>query len=152
MGRTRYAGVWLSLMAERLFGVMGHRELYKSGALAAGYALIALGGLGALAVRARSLSVHVRIAAAVAGGYALILMQLVNYPIYSVTGLAVEAVQGRYLFPVLAPLMGAAIIAGAGSLPRPARLPLGIAIGIFFVLGDFPYLWLQAESAWWGTP
>jgi len=152
MGRIQYAGVWLSLMAERLFGVMGHRELYKSGALAAGYAVIALGGLGALAVRARSLSVHVRIAAAVAGGYALILMQLVNYPIYSVTGLTVEAVQGRYLFPVLAPLMGAAIIAGAGSLPRPARLPLGIAIGIFFVLGDFPYLWLQAESAWWGTP
>lgn len=152
MGRIRYTGVWLSLMAERLFGVMGHRELYKSGALAAGYALIAIGGLGTLAVQARSRSVHVRIAAGVALGYTLILMQLVNYPIYLVTGVEVEAVQGRYLFPVLAPLLGSAVIATAGALPRSARLPLGLAIGLFFVLGDFPYLLLQAEPAWWGTP
>ena len=149
MGRVRYAGSWLALMAERLFGVMGHRELYKSGALALAYAAIASAALATLALQLGSLGVHVRVAAGVALGYALILMQLVNYPIYLATGLEVEAVQGRYLFPVLAPLLGSAIIAARGALPRPARLPLGVAVAIFFVAGDFPYFIAQAEPAWW---
>ena len=41
------------------------------------------------------------------------------------------------------------IIAARGALPRPARLPLGVAVAIFFVAGDFPYFIAQAEPAWW---
>ena len=152
VGRIRYVTLWTPLMAERLFGVMGHRELYKSGMLAAAYGLVALAALATLAWRLRSSSVHVRIAAGVAAGYALILMQAVNYPIYRTTGLSVEAVQGRYLFPILAPLLGASIIAVAGALPPRARWAVGIAVAALFVLGDFPYLLLRAEPAWWGQP
>ena len=68
------------------------------------------------------------------------------------TGLEVEAVQGRYLFPVIAPLIGATVIAAASLLPARARLPVGAAIGLLFVLGDFPYLLRHAEPAWWGAP
>lgn len=152
VGRVRYAGIWLPLMAERLFGVMGHRELYKSGPLAAAYAIVAVAALGALAWRVRRPGLHLRIAAAVAAGYALVLMQLVNYPIYRTSGLEVEAVQGRYLFPVLAPLLAAAIIAMRDALPARARWPVGCAVALLFVLGDFPYLLWQAEPAWWGEP
>jgi hypothetical protein len=157
VGRARYAGLWLPLMAERLFGVMGHRELYKSGALAAAYAVVAIAALAALTWRvlrpgtALAHPTHLRVAAGVALGYALILMQLVNYPIYRASGLAVEAVQGRYLFPVLAPLLGAAIIASRNALPQRARWPVGLAVAVLFVLGDFPYLLWQAEPAWWWT-
>ena len=137
---------------------MGHRELYKSGALAGAYALVAIGGLVALALGLRRPGggsvhlVHLRIAAAVGAGYALVLMQLVNYPIYRATGLEVEAVQGRYLFPVLAPLLASAVIASRELLPERARWPVGIAVGLLFVAGDFPYLLQRAGEAWWGTP
>ncbi|MEE2665830.1 MAG: DUF2142 domain-containing protein [Myxococcota bacterium] len=152
VGRVRYATLWLPLMAERLFGVMGHRALYKSGLLAAAYSAVALGALAALAWRVRRPGVHLRIAAGVALGYALILMQLVNLPIYRASGLEVEAVQGRYLFPVLAPLLSAAIIASRALLPARARVPVAIAVALLFVLGDFPYLLWQAGPEWWGEP
>jgi hypothetical protein len=152
VGRLRYATLWLPLMAERLFGVMGHRELYKSGVPSAAYSAVALGGLAALAWRVRRPGLHLRIAAGIGLGYTLILMQLVNYPIYRISGLAVEAVQGRYLFPVLAPLLAAAIIASRSVLPARARLPVGVAVGLLFVLGDFPYLLWRAGPAWWGAP
>ena len=152
VGRIRYAAIWTPLMAERLFGVMGHRELYKAGALAAAYTGVALAGLAVLAWRVRRENVHVQIATAVALGYTLVLMQLVNYPIYRASGLEVEAVQGRYLFPVVAPLIGATVIAAASALPARARLPIGVAAALLFVLGDFPYLVWRAEPAWWGAP
>jgi hypothetical protein len=152
VGRARYAAIWLGLMGERLFGVMGHRELYKQGALALAYAGVAALALGALAWRVRRPGVHLRIAAMISFSYALILMQLVNYPIYRATGLEVEAVQGRYLFPVLAPLMAAAIIASRDALPERARYPVALAVALLFALGDFPYLVLRADAAWWGAP
>jgi len=150
VGRLAYSAVWTPLMAERLFGVMGHRELYKSGGWAFAYALLAGLSLTVLALRLRTANQHVRIGTCVAIGYAAILMQLVNYPIYLTTGLEVEAVQGRYLFPVLAPLLASAVLVNAASLPRPLRLPVGLAVAVFFVAGDFPYLMSQAEPAWWG--
>lgn len=150
MGRVAYSAVWTALMAERLFGVMGHRELYKSGGWAIAYGLVAGLSLAVLGVRLRTANQHVRIATCVALGYAVILMQLVNYPIYLASGLAVEAVQGRYLFPVLAPLLASAVLVSAASLPRPLRLPLGVAVAILFLAGDFPYFMTHAEPAWWG--
>ena len=40
----------------------------------------------------------------------------------------------------------------AGALPPRARWAVGIAVAALFVLGDFPYLLLRAEPAWWGQP
>ena len=67
-------------------------------------------------------------------------------------GIEVEAVQGRYLFPVLAPLIAASIVAARELLPARARLPIGVAIGLLFVLGDFPYFLANASAEWFGHP
>jgi len=151
VGRLGYAGLWTPLMAERLFGVMGHRELYKTGPLAWAYSATALFALAALIWAVRRPDLHLRIAAGVGLGYTLILMQAVNYPIYRTSGLAVEAVQGRYLFPVLAPLLAALVIAAGRAVPKRARWAVGVAIAGLFVLGDFPYLLWQADAVWWAA-
>ncbi|MEZ4216798.1 MAG: hypothetical protein R3E88_10015 [Myxococcota bacterium] len=152
VGRLRYAATWTALMAERVFGVMGHRALYKEGGLAATYGAVALAAFAALAARFRHLSLHLRIGALVALAYALVLMQLVNYPVYRATGLAVEAVQGRYLFPVLAPLLAALVAGARDALPVRARTPVAVAVAALFVLGDFPYFLLRAGPEWFGSP
>ena len=46
-------------------------------------------------------------AAGIAVFYAVVLMQLVHYPIYEDWGLPWLSAQGRYLFPVLIPIYGA---------------------------------------------
>ncbi|MEE3332600.1 MAG: hypothetical protein VX246_17160 [Myxococcota bacterium] len=152
MGRVAYAGVWTPLIAERLFGVMGHRALYKSAPLATAYGLCAAFGLLALAWRVRQPGVHLRTAAGIGAAYALILMQAVNYPMYVASGIEVEAIQARYLFPVFAPLLAACIVAAREVLPERARLPLGIAVGALFVFGDFPYFITNASAEWFGVP
>ena len=152
VGRLRYAATWTALMAERVFGVMGHRALYKEGGLAATYGAVALAAFAALAARFRHLSIHLQIGALVALAYALVLMQLVNYPVYRATGLAVEAVQGRYLFPVLAPLLAALVAGARDALPVRARTPVAVAVAALFVLGDFPYFLLRAGPEWFGSP
>lgn len=93
-----------------------------------------------------------RTAAGIGAAYALILMQAVNYPMYVASGIEVEAIQARYLFPVFAPLLAACIVAAREVLPERARLPLGIAVGALFVFGDFPYFITNASAEWFGVP
>ena len=95
---------------------------------------------------------HLRTALWVSAGYALVLMQLVNYPIYRATGLVQEAVQGRYLFPVIVPLVGALCASGLALLPERARLPVAVAVAAAFVALDFPYLLANADAAWFDPP
>jgi len=152
VGRVRYAGIWLSHMGERLFGVMGHRELYKSGPLALAYLGVAIFAFAALATSFRRVTRLVKIGAVISIVYAIFLMQVVNYPIYRTTGLEVEAIQGRYLFPVLVPLIVSLIEGARARLPASARCPVGVAVAALFVLGDFPYFLLRAPAEWYGSP
>ena len=149
--RLAYAPLWLRLMGERIFGVMGHRALYKQGALAAAYGVFALLALAALVpgLRGRGRDVvHRRIAVGVAFAYALILMQGVNYPIYWASGLEVEAVQGRYLLPVLPPLLASALVSLLRHVPARTRTAVAVVLALFFIAGDFPYFLAHADVAW----
>ena len=94
---------------------------------------------------------HRRIALAVASAYAATLLFAVNYPMYTASGLLVEGVQGRYLFPVLPALLAATVVAVRNALPERARLPVGIATGLAFVLGDYPWFLIHAEDVWFAA-
>ena len=57
-----------------------------------------------------------------------------------------HAVQGRYLFPVLIPIVGLGLKYLIETLPARSRLPAGMAIGVYFILGDFPFFLSHADG------
>ena len=82
--------------------------------------------------------------------YAAVLLWIVNYPVYVRSGELDLGLQGRYVFPVMAPLWClAAHCYLTGFAPRIRPLAFALA-GVLFLYGDLPWLLRVAPPGWFG--
>lgn len=139
LGVAPYAVHWSKLIVRRILGILAHRWFHPSkrhSRVVFGFFAIAL--LSALVPwRQRSWPLVYPMALFVA--YCLILMLRVNYKTYLASGDISIAVQGRYIFPVIA--LGIIAFTGALCRRRPKHLEiwLAIAVVLFFMRIELPY-------------
>ncbi len=150
LDRFHYGVVWLELMTHRIVGIMGHQVLFKRDAELVGYYCIAIVAvlLGVRLFTTADLAGMAPLFLLVTLGYALILMQLVNYKSYHGSGAIALALQGRYIFPVLVPAYGLAAHALAGRGPGPWRWLVLAVVAAVFVSGEFPWFLQHADASW----
>lgn len=154
MGRIQYACHWLKSMLKQSVGIIGHIGLIKHSYWFAGYQFIFLFSLlffvfffvcywrppdaGRLLADALFLCLF----------YAIILMQFVNYPIYTGSMSLGLALQGRYFFPVLVPFYGIVAYSLINPFKKSLRGVIVLLIALFFIWGDFPYFLQNATEQW----
>lgn len=149
LGPLRYGLAWGDLMLRRTLGYTGHRRAMKSDAQLLPYVALLGLALGVYALRAvRGRGPWLDWAGGVGVAYALVLLWLVNYPAYQRFGELDVGVQGRYLFPVMAPLWSLAACHLVHALPRRLRALLLVGVALWFAWGDLPWLLLNAPAAW----
>ena len=150
LGPLGYTWAWGDLMLRRTLGYTGHLRAMKSDAELFPYVALLVLALGALAVRA--LRGDGSWLEGWAGGlgiaYALVLLCFVNYPAYQRFGDLDVGVQGRYLFPVMAPLWSLAACGLVHATFRRWRPVLLSAVALWFVWGDVPWLLVNAPAGW----
>jgi hypothetical protein len=87
-------------------------------------------------------------AAVITGFYGLVLEWAVNYRIYLRSGMMDYALQGRYLFPVLVPLVGLFVYYLIAYLPRRSQVLVAVLVAAYFVYGELPYFLEHADRCW----
>jgi len=161
MNPPRHLQIWSYFIARRIYGVAAHEFIVRTD-----LALLIYGAIGAIAAaiflriaidpstRETDLSggaAVLYVAALLALGYAAVLWY-VNYGTYRSTGFVANAVQGRYLFPVIVPIY--AVIARYWTCYWPLDLrPWGprVAAGIiaaWFIWGGLPLFIQQTTPLW----
>lgn len=151
LDRFHYGFVWLDLMLGKTYGIMGHKNMEKTGMALAPYLLIILLAAGIMIRKfSRSdMNGNAAMLLFILAGYALVLMQLVNYPTYDESGVIVLALQGRYLFPVL--FAAYALMAYYLTSFRSARVNglAALAVAAVFIAGEFPWFLSQVTTDWY---
>jgi len=152
LGPVAYAKLWFQEMTTTIFGIKGHLQMYKNpGHLIPVYLVLALALAGALLRwRPREQGWLTASLAAVSLFYAAVLLVKVNYPAYTYYGNPGITLQGRYLFPVLAPIY----VLGSLYLVRlfragPLRLLLVLVTALLCLVYDFPWFLAHATSEWY---
>jgi hypothetical protein len=149
----RWAPRWGQLIVQRTYGYFGHRTLRRKPVERALYA----GTLGIALLlflarwRAPAHRGSLRYAALIGGAYIAVVMLGVNRAIYLESGLVILAVQGRYLFPVLAPVYGVVAMSLVDLTPKPMRIPLALVVAGIFLYGEFPFFLLHAGPEWYAS-
>jgi hypothetical protein len=151
MTRGQYAVYWWHTMIQGLMGIVGHRTMLKPAAWIAVYHTLFLAALLILVGTWRRHQPAASLAEAgiVFVAYALVLMWILNYPVYRQFYSPVLALQGRYLLPVIVPFYG--LTACAFSEPLRGRLRILATVGLasFFIWGDFIYFLQHADAPWY---
>lgn len=106
----RYAFVWADFMVEKTIGIFAYQSYYPPHLAVGFYELLGICALGLLLVRRRDLLQREMVPLIVPLLFhTAVLIYYVNYPYYRLTGLFPKytfiGIQGRYMFPVLAPLI-----------------------------------------------
>ncbi len=151
MGRLSYSRSWFRYMFARTYGIAAQFSMYKKSGLIRLYYVFFLLSAALFCWRWRpgtppGLGAPLFITLF----YLAILMQVVNYNIYSQTGMMGLAITGRYLFPVLAPLY---ILLAYGLLyrmPRWWQWTAGGTAALLFIYGDFPWFLQHLTPVWFG--
>jgi hypothetical protein len=151
MDRFHYAFPWTDRMLAKTLGIMGHSNMEKRGeALYPYYAILLLAAVILIrTLRSSDLGGYGWQVVFIVAFYSLVLMQLVNYPAYSGSGLIDVGHQGRYLFPVLAPicaLVAWAVVRPFGSGFR--GVPVAV-VGAVFLYGELPFFLRRVTPDWY---
>jgi hypothetical protein len=148
MSRWQYVVPWAQMIAKSSFGYLGHQSLLKGGWFITPYYAVfglALILIIAEAVRGRVGMIHIYTLVVVLF-YAGVLMQYVNYNAYTKWHFFVIALQGRFIFPVLVPLLGLTVHYSLNPWPRVVQIPLACTMSVLFILGDLPWFLWQIHS------
>ena len=150
MSRLRYAREWVEVMVARTYSVAAHLSLFKYDRdFYPYYALFALAGLLWLC-RLRTLLIPgLGGVGFVALFYTLFLMQVVGYVIYRGSGFTGVATTGRYLFPALVALYLVTAHGLLARMPRWWQAGAGVAVGLWFIAGEFPWFLRHAGPEWY---
>jgi hypothetical protein len=154
VGPVGYASQWMQSMLRSTVGYLGHRRAFRDRAATVAYVLVFLVS-GALLVRKWRPSQHGGAptdALFLGVGYASIVMWLVNYPTYLEFKNVELAVQGRYLFLLIAPIQGLVAYYLLDPLPVRARPWVAAAVAVLFISGDVPWLLSQLSDRWLLAP
>ncbi|MFW5734774.1 MAG: hypothetical protein ACOCWR_06925, partial [Oceanidesulfovibrio sp.] len=151
--RISYAWFWLGTVLLQITGVSAHAALVKHGLVFGLYQLVFVVGLFAVArhLKRTDENGHAVESLVLFAGYVLFLMQYVNYGAYVASHSAGMGLQGRYIFPVLAPLYGLISLYMLKPLPAAFRYGLLAAIAALFIWGDFFYFVAHAGPVFFQT-
>jgi hypothetical protein len=152
MGPLEYTGVWLENMAGSIFGIKGHLPMFKDFRyvmpIYLGIALALLGFLTRWRPRESGwLPLYLAVIVCYYAGY---LLYKVNYNAYLYYGTPGITLQGRYLFPVIAPIC---VLSCHYLLhlfrPNYIRVPLALTLSLMFIAYDFPWFLMHATPEWY---
>ena len=151
IGRIKYAFLWIIHMLHLSTGISSHISLLKNPYFSAGYYFNFLFSFYLFLRHWKLTYTDSRIADAffICFFYAIILMQFVNYPIYTHYRSLYLALQVRYFFPVIVPLYGIVSYFLINPFNKTVQIIIFLLIAIFFIWGDFPYFLLNASSQWY---
>lgn len=150
INRFRYAFIWTDLMLGKIFGIMGHKSMEKRGIDLSPYFLLLLAA-GILLIRRmkasdlQGTSIYLLF---IAGFYTLILMQQVNYKTYLDYGVIVLALQGRYIFPVLAPIYALITYYLVDFTSKRWQWGIFLTVTAIFIYGEFPWFLQNVSPDW----
>jgi hypothetical protein len=151
MDRFHYAFPWIELNMSRAFGVAGHKAMLKTGTSLVPYMFIFLLGAALMIRKFRmsDMSGNALILLLILVGYALVLMQSVNYKTYYSSGTIYLALSGRYMFPVL--YAGYALLAYYLTNFKSTILNMvaAIIVAAVFIAGDFPWFLSRVTDSWY---
>jgi hypothetical protein len=145
-----YVYLWSLFMLADGLGYHGHRVIRKIGRdLWPALAILAL----AIIVFIRKWTPgeangHLTVAAIVSVAYAMVLIKVVNYPVYKESGVLDYVLQGRYFFPALVPFCGLIAYYLMTYLTGRKQLFLGLVTAAYFIYGDF-FFFLEHTSTCW---
>jgi hypothetical protein len=150
IGPVAYVGAWNRRMLFSSVSYWGHRQALKSHREMLPYFLLfALAGIVFIRQwRPAEAGGGTGWAVLIVFGYAMVLMWLVNYPSYLKTRFVEMALQGRYIFPVIAPLYGLLAHYLLAYWPRRVQLALALVAAGIYIYGDFPFFMSQAQADW----
>jgi hypothetical protein len=153
MGFADYALCWIDNVVGTTMGIKAHRLMFKD--VRYNWPLYILSALSLLgfALRWRPGGEASWLPPALAFtvfSYAWYLLHEINYPAYRYYGTPGITLQGRYLFPVMAPACALfctfllTLFSG-----RTIRLALAAATALLFICYDFPYFLAHATPEWY---
>jgi hypothetical protein len=150
-----YIGPWSLRMMATIFGILGHINMLNMWPTILPFvALMIMTGLSILIRwRIRKAEWLPTFLAVIAVFYGIFLMYAVNYRIYLYYECFDNALQGRYIFPVIGPIYILScyyLLRLLGG--RYMRLGIFIAATLIFVVSDFPYFLIHATPEWFAIP
>ena len=150
MDRVQYMFTWAGRVMETVVGYTGHRSWRKPPLESYPYWIV-LGISALIAIRkwrSDDGNGHLAASAVIVAFYLGVLVCWVNYPIYLRSGHVFLSLQGRHIFPVLAPLYGLVAYYLLNYCPKRWQLALAGLVGAYAVYGDLPSFLIRASSGW----
>jgi len=152
VSRGVYTLLWGEKILQKIYGIMAHKSMEKTGRwdLAPYLGLLLLGGVG-MVVRFREVIDSFSMAACLCWTvwYLLILSQLVNFNGYRYSGVMDMALQGRYIFPVLVPFYAVWAKALTALFRGRFRGVFVSLVSAFFVIAEFPWFLNHVTPDWY---
>jgi hypothetical protein len=149
LNRLQYARVWIRIMFKRIIGIAGHTTMYKKGLLNYAYQMIFIAAfINFIIYFKKNNNFYLKDAIIISGFYGMILMQLVNYPIYLNYLSAGITLQGRYFFPVIVPFYAIMSYYYTDNFKNKIAIPILIFISAIFIYGDFPFFIQYSTRQW----
>lgn len=140
---------WSESMYLGIFGIFGHQSLIKPLEYMVPYKLIGIFAIGVFIRYFRKSERSIILLTLILVFYTLVLTYFNNYASYKQTGFILASVQGRYIFPVLAPLL----ILFTHHLVRVTNKKLlyitVFIIATIFLLGDYVYFKRNVPVNWY---
>lgn len=145
-----YLDPWQELMLRRTVGIFGHQSLYKSERMLVAYELLLVLSILSLARNVDRKKKEVLLILFVFLSYATVLAYYQNYSSYKNIGLIHVALQGRYIFPVLGPLVILFSYALINITKHNLiRITLLVITTVVFILGDYVYFKRNVPDSWY---
>ncbi len=150
LGFLSYSLEWVEYMFARTFGIAAHIFMVKDVKSIYSYYFVFLLATALCLVHPRNcFSSEIIPLWIISGGYIAILMRLVNYKIYLASGYVGMALTGRYLFLVLVPIYFLVARAMMEKMPKWWQYLVGVAVGIIFIYGEFPWFLQNVTPEWY---
>jgi len=153
MNPLEYSLHWSNTILSNFIGICAHRSMRKSAKEFTVYKWFFLFSFLIIVCywRPASAGYIINQGLFVVVSYSIFLMFFHNYKIYLWSMSPDQGLQGRYVFPVLAFLLGIMVYYLSNYLKKWFVCLLFLPVSIFFIWGDFPYFQTHADVAWF-TP
>jgi hypothetical protein len=147
-----YISEWGNWMIVNTFGIFGHEKLYKSAYVMVLYDIVLKLSIVGLIRTLKTKSAIILILIGISMFYLLVLAFYQNYQTYLSTGEIQVALQGRYAFPVLAPLV--VLVAKSVldlSKNQYYKLAIFLFVAIVFIFGDYIHFKRNVPATWYSS-
>lgn len=139
VSRIEYVKHWYPRMIRSIYGVFGHIQIFRHPDALLSYSVIfvlTLGSIGLYATQKKILPLEIALMFTIAS-YTLILMQVVNYPVYRSFQAFHVTLAGRYMFPLIVPIYALIAKYMLTSSTQRIKTFIALSIALLFIYGDF---------------